>query len=796
MVQEAGDPTLDEMMCFIKPPFKWTPRDMDEADKRADETAPPTCVVPAAAKVALDQLPAGLLDSVKSLLASTREAFVPAIVNAIESLVLASSKDLGPMVDLLKLQLHSGMAGLTSLIRKLEHQTDHVDLNHDAICNALPLQELILVMQALLRKSKSSPGQMTVNEMMAVSVIKDTFGEMLTGISESSEAKPEATVLEDHPSGSSASPRARAPGSGPTPAEMEDLLSKVVATRPELSRPDLLETAGFPAKAIPLILAKAGGDKVALAQWSSYLDAKAFEELCAALAPVIAGTDNTPLTFETCTRKSPWWSALMAVLGAPDVRLASAVKTMASLVGLGKVIEMYDVAQEYRRAAETKPARQSIKVAELSEHARIQIESAFRTMAVNLREITFEIEHGKTRTVKNVGEIVRARIHMTGGKDLASAELLRTPSGDYEVDVTDLLTEIALSTESGTLTLDDERCQDLISRSRLPPPAKDVIAPFSRVYQFGDIRRGLGGLAEFTGVTHTADASYTLTIRYTASDQAISAATALPLVREVLARLKNSSQVRELHSNDAEYTFFKLNEWMQVEMFEVFAASMSHTPWYRFPFMQMVHLYWSTFLQEAQYCVRTFGIKKALGGMAFLTDVIPGIFMLFMFGQMQVMALPLRAYLGSTNYNPSTLIEQFVVKTGHAEPDWNEIDARITDVIQIIPSLYTVIVPTFKAMTEILLKLSCQADIQILQISNQDKIQVRVMLRDEEQKRALAGKEGCAILMEYTYPVDGTGKAPPKQVALCVEVPFLLDVIRFCAEHGIRVCQVYDFYSG
>jgi hypothetical protein len=234
---------------------------------------------------------------------------------------------------------------------------------------------------------------------------------------------------------------------------------------------------------------------------------------------------------------------------------------------------------------------------------------------------------------------------------------------------------------------------------------------------------------------------------------------------------------------------------MQVEIFEVFAASMSHTPWYRFPFMQMIHLYWRTLLQEAQYCVTKFGIKKALGGTAFLTDIIPGIFMLFMFGQMQVMALPLRAYLGVANYDPSTLIEQLVVKTGHTDVDWNKIDTRITDVIQVIPSLYTVIVPTFKAMTEILRKLSRQPGIQVLQISNQDKIQVRVMLSDEEQEKALAGKEGCEILMEYTFPVDGTGKSPRKQIALCVDVPFLLDVIRFCEEHGITVCQVYDFYT-
>ena len=35
---------------------------------------------------------------------------------------------------------------------------------------------------------------------------------------------------------------------------------------------------------------------------------------------------------------------------------------------------------------------------------------------------------------------------------------------------------------------------------------------------------------------------------------------------------------------NAEYTWYKLNEWMQVEVLQEFGAFMEEQPWFRFPF--------------------------------------------------------------------------------------------------------------------------------------------------------------------------------------------------------------------
>ena len=104
--------------------------------------------------------------------------------------------------------------------------------------------------------------------------------------------------------------------------------------------------------------------------------------------------------------------------------------------------------------------------------------------------------------------------------------------------------------------------------------------------------------------------------------------------------------------------------------------------------------------------------------MVFVTDIIPGVFMLFLFAEMAVMALPLKAVLGSEYTEENELSEQLVLKVSNAsEVDWQRVDPRISDVVQVLPSLFTVMVPTFKPFTEVILKLAKIDDLQILQVS-------------------------------------------------------------------------------
>ena len=231
---------------------------------------------------------------------------------------------------------------------------------------------------------------------------------------------------------------------------------------------------------------------------------------------------------------------------------------------------------------------------------------------------------------------------------------------------------------------------------------------------------------------------------------------------------------------------------MQVEIIQNFAQYMETEPWYKFAFMDFVALYWSVLAKEANIVREKHGTRKAFFSMAFLTDMIPGVAMGFFFAQMQVLALPLKGYMGSGTYDEDEIVEQLVLKTGFDEPDWDTIDSRIDQIVQIVPRLFTAVVPTFKPMTEILLKLAEVPDLAVLQISNQSQVQVRVKVRDELQLRALKAKSGCEVMFEYQFPA--TDATTEKQISLCVDVPCLLDVIRACWAEGIQINQIYDFW--
>jgi len=277
----------------------------------------------------------------------------------------------------------------------------------------------------------------------------------------------------------------------------------------------------------------------------------------------------------------------------------------------------------------------------------------------------------------------------------------------------------------------------------------------------------------------------------------------MPRVTTLLDRLSALGVTDKLHADDGEYTWYKLNEWMQVEILQIYGNSLEHTPWYRFPYTQFLKIYFDTLVQEAGIVNKKFGPKKAFGSMAFATSLVPGVVMAMLFGQIQLLALPLLALPDSSgfgeNYETSKTAEQLVVTrpADAADIDWRTIDERISNVRCPTKGLFTMSVPTFKPLTEILKKMAAQkTQLRVLEISHQRHIQVRVGLRNRDTDLQMLNMlPGCEVMFDYKYPVDGTEDDPCTMVSLCVSVPYVLSVLRACAGEGsIEVYQIYDFY--
>ena len=267
----------------------------------------------------------------------------------------------------------------------------------------------------------------------------------------------------------------------------------------------------------------------------------------------------------------------------------------------------------------------------------------------------------------------------------------------------------------------------------------------------------------------------------------------------------------DLHPNNGHYTWFKLSEWMQVEMMELFTKSLDRTPWYHFPFFEFLSTYFSTLFRECEIVRSEHGILEAYGSMAFATDFVPGVVMSFLFAQMQLLSIPLK--LSLPTYDPNVMTEEILMTA--CLPSMNEsgvlhyfqhvVDERICDASLLCTShdivkigLYRIIVPTFKTMGEILVQIGeCLPSARILQISNQKVVQVSLEMSRENSIQCLVREidsmEGLQVMFHYQYPQESS----LTHLSVKVQVSSLLTLTRFVAQcNDVRIKQIYDFWSG
>jgi len=504
---------------------------------------------------------------------------------------------------------------------------------------------------------------------------------------------------------------------------------------------------------------------------------------------------------------------------------------MASMVGLEPIIRMWEAARSIRqqeiRHKRLKQRQEEREDGRLARHRSAVMDAHSRQGVVKAMELISDRVHTASVLVKwsegdgwhcmdsarelrivDISEIVEATIvveqQQRNGRQIKEShdcsscvqQMLneaRNASKQHVGGSGDRLADNGCTFSLGTAEMDRVLHWLDLETIKLSPQ------PEPQPYRFGDITRG--AVKAIVGTDQKQlPTRITITVRYTLdSSEDPDPDALLPHVKVLLERCQRAGQLRDLHTSDGEYTWFKLSEWMQVEILEVYAASLNHTPWYRFPYVDMLSLYWRVLSKEVGIVGEKHGLKKALLSNAVATDIVPGVFMGILFGQLQLLALPLKALLGESYADPAQMVEQLVVLTGEQEPDWLALDDRITEPVRLVPKLYTIEVPTFKPMTEILLKLSTDSSLRVLQISNQDQVQVRAEIHPDQVKHAvglLREKRGCEVMFDYAFPTDGTQNAVWTTVSLCVEIPYLLGLLRFCKSHGIVVKQIYDWWCG
>ena len=316
----------------------------------------------------------------------------------------------------------------------------------------------------------------------------------------------------------------------------------------------------------------------------------------------------------------------------------------------------------------------------------------------------------------------------------------------------------------------------------------------------------------------------------------------------LLAQSNTAARTLGPQNEKSEATLFKFAEWMQVHMLHEFAESLHHTPWYRYPFTAAVQKYVSVVSQLTKRVRAEKGASIAFASKSSLAISIPAVVMGALYGQLQLLALPLRAIAGDS-YDAHKLLQRVVIyvpedalvvhdtavdsssSTSSSSSDAvpkamgdpcetafpmeaiRRHNATLEALSDSSPYLFSVTVPPFAALTQTLIEV-LQYNNHAIPLSIQGHTRVNVHLRanaceeDTPQKEDDGGRSPSDLLpMSAAFEcmadaVGGELVVEPFTLGTTVNSSLLIPVanlgrlVRLCSGTGcpIRIVAIYDFY--
>eukprot|EP00927_Polykrikos_kofoidii_P039712 TRINITY_DN34044_c0_g1_i1.p1 TRINITY_DN34044_c0_g1~~TRINITY_DN34044_c0_g1_i1.p1 ORF type:complete len:1636 (-),score=267.52 TRINITY_DN34044_c0_g1_i1:22-4929(-) len=802
---EPGDVTVDEMLCFVKPTSAsgGLERTGGLAKTTSANPAPPpprTVQIPEGYLAVMNEIPPVLCTFVRDALEKLLVKVFPYIRRQLE--ILGGSLASGLELDSLKLASKVSLEFLQAAQKIVENFSLLFERAKVQEFNSasFPLHdffppELFLIPAAL--KAKASREKAAPSEILILGAF-ERLEKMMGGVAEeSAQSEPSQTAANRI-----------------DPEQLLALLSKLAKRVPELQHAEeITRRLGLTASqsknirpwlaSFCSLLREMNAEttpseetRQRVSELAAWMDPFSWTKLSEAFETQFSVSDEKgdgasnsfpELKREAVLGVGPlgktnvWHLAAVAFLGSPRLTLTSTARVGASLAGLGDFVKLFDYSQKEGRRlrASDVDLRRAAALDDALYRSMLGIFSASQSV---------EMDHDSIRDLEDVAEVISATFGYTS--------ITARP-----VDVTDIVKKTLRGT---TLRLTTGKFMG---------------------------NAGQGGLLDNTRAAMIG-AVRKLKVTYVSTGDP-QPEWFIPRVEAVLSILRGGCRVasRSEHSlrHAAPFTWFKQNEWMQVEIVQHFGAFMEHTPWFRYPFLQLMGTYFSVLLQEVKVVMRKHGIGQALASEGFMTSLVPGIVMGFGFASLQALSQPIKFAFGESYEGKSSLTEELVVlledaaqlnvgdAVGSAHVWKSLIDTRIAAEPGLLNStaskdaaLWILTVPTFKPLTEILKKVARRlTSARVLEISGQSEVQMRVStdpsrnsLTFHEVVAALGRIAGCQVMFDYQFPPVG-GEERMKaadqrrtEISLCVMVPYLLHAIRCCTSMCLEVVQVYDFWCG
>lgn len=792
---QENDPTFDEMIVCFKPPFAPPERTSAEKLHRSRSVAPKTPissmpVVLPGASAAARAAPGVAIFILHTLVDGLREGLPEVSAMLQRQMSGLSNNQQLVLQQLLQQYVQPFERFLARFEPLLAHSASKVrsgggdsPSDTDAF-NFLPA-ELGLIAPALMKKVER--GQASPLECTAAALIKDLeniFTFQPREAKGSANPRDAPGTLAGQNDGHLLSPHDPVRG-GVDPGTVADELDKIVEAFPVLGTPEAIENLGLPRllqRAANAYYDNVAADlddgqtlRQAIAKRLAFaLDESTWTKLRQALR--CAREAGAPPLWSSVlvddnAGQNAWHQALCILFESPRFRLPMQLRgATARFLGCRPILQLWEKVRQEQKIKLAASADDGMAQSDDAAHeARSPLPKAAVNAMTYLRtqeQVQEETLRAPFRSIKNIRRLVSVRFGYTS---LTASK----------IDITVYARQHWLV--GTTLQLDNV---DVLGELR----AAGLWTGQAGLGQAYDSMR-----MRLTGKAHKLHISFA----------PLGGADELEHCRRLSLALREACLTDAEHAEDGHYTWFKLVEWMQVEILQEFGASLEHTPWYRLPLLGLMRRYFSVFGKVLKIVREKHGLGPAYFSTAMLTDLVPGIVMSAVFGQLTLLSLPLRAMYGE-EYESENMVEELVVLDRSGEESDRLLEelrdvARHVDLLA--PRLFRLIVPTFKALTTAVLKVARRwPQLQLIDISGQAEVQVKVAATvtpaaADVEKAKLNHEQGVKVMFSYTLPLSMPDCEASTHISLGVAVPCLCDLVRYVdTRPSLTVEQIYDFW--
>lgn len=244
--------------------------------------------------------------------------------------------------------------------------------------------------------------------------------------------------------------------------------------------------------------------------------------------------------------------------------------------------------------------------------------------------------------------------------------------------------------------------------------------------------------------------------------------------------LKSICYQNETYKRALCQSYLTVPEWFSVDIVKSYGNFLEHTPWYDYPYGQIIMKYWSLVLHGINTSITKCGIGETIHAWSYtFMNCIIGILLTGVFTQLGILAvIPSFFYHLPGNDTPNT-IQMIIKKSTLNTVNFKMIDKRIK-LINSEGEYYIIETPRYKQLMNIIFKLLLN-HIKIIEIAGQNEIQIRIKTQNKNQ---FVEMDGIEILYDYSMFDDNN-----KEIILNVKLDKIMELLK----QNIKIEHIYDY---